>query len=296
MVPLDRERLLPVTPAGRTRLAVLGSPIAHSKSPALHRAAYEVLGLDWGYEAVEVTTAQLPSFVAELDSSWRGLSLTMPLKRDVLRLPLEFVHGLAFETGCANTLLIEADGISAENTDVFGIVKALRPAPDPASVQILGAGATAASAIVAAAELGARSVHLSARSPDRAARLLELANGRRMTASVGSMAEPAPFTPGIVISTLPGGTDLGVGFDPEIIRTSTLLDVAYDPWPSALARQWRGAGGQVVHGLEMLVEQAVGQIRIFLADDAAEPLPREGKVRSAMRRAAGLGPTPYGDD
>jgi shikimate dehydrogenase len=69
-----------------TRLAVLGSPIAHSQSPALHTAAYAALGLDWQYDAVEVTGATLANFVASRDASWRGLSLTMPLKRDVLPL------------------------------------------------------------------------------------------------------------------------------------------------------------------------------------------------------------------
>src|SRR5690606_15226535 len=78
--------LLRLTMTDRTRLAVLGSPIAHSKSPIIHTAAYRALGLPWEYSAIELTADELPRFVRDRDASWRGLSLTMPLKRDVLPL------------------------------------------------------------------------------------------------------------------------------------------------------------------------------------------------------------------
>ena len=85
------------------RLAVLGLPIAHSLSPTLHHAAYGVLGLDWQYEAVELGGADLPEFVESRDESWRGLSLTMPLKRDILPI-LDSTSELALETRSANTV------------------------------------------------------------------------------------------------------------------------------------------------------------------------------------------------
>ena len=278
----------------RRRLAVLGSPIDHSKSPALHRAAYEVLDLDWTYEAIEVTGDQLPAFLASRDDTWRGLSLTMPLKRDVLATPLTRVDTVVRSTGSANTLGIGSGEVHAANTDVVGIVEALRPVVDPPSrrpigaVDILGAGATAASAVVAVGELGARAVHVMARSPEKARYLIDLAVGQGLAATSGTLDDAAARHPDVVISTLPGGTPVAASFSAAAMRHATLLDVAYDPWPSVLATRWQHAGGRVVHGLEMLVEQAIGQIRIFLADDADRRLPEEARVRAAMRDAAGL--------
>src|SRR6478752_1823922 len=96
----------PLSARPGARLAVLGSPIAHSKSPALHRAAYEVLGLDWEYDAIEVAEGGLATFLGGLDASWRGLSLTMPLKREVLPL-LDELDELAAQSQLANTVLID---------------------------------------------------------------------------------------------------------------------------------------------------------------------------------------------
>ena len=107
-----------------TRLAVLGSPITHSKSPLLHAAAYAELGLDWQYDAIEVTGDTLAEFVSSRGPEWRGLSLTMPLKRDVL--PLLDSRDDAVElTGVANTLLFGA-ARRGFNTDVYGITEAFR--------------------------------------------------------------------------------------------------------------------------------------------------------------------------
>jgi len=270
----------------RTRLAVLGSPISHSLSPHLHAAAYDVLGLPWTYEAIEVASGGLDRFVASLDDGWRGLSLTMPLKQEVLHLRLAAVSSLARETGSANTLVVGGTGAAAAwNTDVFGLVQALRRGRRPRSVQVLGTGATAASAVVAAAELGACHVHVSARSPEKAERLVALARGRGMTASAGALDAPAAHAPDLVISTLPGGAHVPL----SPVPAATLLDVAYDPWPSPLATRWEAAGGVTVSGVEMLVHQAIGQIRLFGPEetgaDLGVPLPREGDVLAAMREA-----------
>ncbi|HEV7742222.1 MAG TPA: shikimate dehydrogenase, partial [Pseudolysinimonas sp.] len=141
------------------RLAVLGSPIAHSKSPALHRAAYEVLGLDWRYDAIEVAEGALATFLGGLDASWRGLSLTMPLKREVLP-ALRSASPMVERVGAANTVLVRNGALDGFNTDVAGIIGAFREVgvDHLESVQVLGAGATAASVLVAVADLGATRV------------------------------------------------------------------------------------------------------------------------------------------
>lgn len=278
-----------MTSPGRARLAVLGSPISHSLSPALHRAAYDVLGLPWTYDAIEVTAASLPRFIADLGDGWRGLSLTMPLKRAVLEIPIADVSATARSTGSANTLRIADDGISAENTDVFGIVQALAPATIARTVQILGAGATAASAVVAAAELGATRVVVSARVPERAERLAALGRELGMIVELGRL-EAAPSGPvDLMISTLPGGSDTSMVPIQVGSGRDTLLDVAYHPWPSQLAARFEAAGGRVVPGSEMLAHQAIAQIRIFSTGDGAHPLPDEPRVLAAMRAAVGLG-------
>src|SRR3954454_20470021 len=140
--------------AEHRRLAVLGSPIGHSKSPALHAAAYAVLGLPWEYTAIEVAEGGLGAFLSTLDESWRGLSLTMPLKREIL--PLLTESSAVVETiGAANTVVIEssAEGsaLRGYNTDVGGILGALADhgVDRITSAHLIGTGATAATALVA---------------------------------------------------------------------------------------------------------------------------------------------------
>jgi shikimate dehydrogenase len=262
------------------RLAVLGSPIAHSASPALQAAAYAVLGLDWSYGRAEVTEAMLPAFLAGLGAEWRGLSLTMPLKRAVLPLVADR-EPLVDELGLANTVLLGARA-RLFNTDVGGIVAVLEQAGlAPRRAVVLGAGATAASALKALTLLGTGERVVAARSPERARAAL----GAAPTAVV-PLSEAPLAAADLVIVTLPGGTDPGIPLPPRVPGTP-LLDVAYDPWPSALGAAWSAAGGTLLHGLDMLVEQAVLQVRIFTAGSPEEPLPREDRVRAAMRAAVG---------
>lgn len=277
-----------------TKLAVLGSPIAHSKSPVLHRAAYGVLRLDWQYEAIEMESAGLAAFVASRGPDWRGLSLTMPLKRDVMPL-LAVVDPSAQLTGGANTVLFREgdEGVSLQgfNTDVFGIVQAFRDAgiEHLTSVRMLGAGATAASALVAVAQLGARRVVVSARSANKLVALIDL--GEQLGVDVHA-ARPDVVDDGIVpeavISTMPGGADHSYRFDSSTRTSSVLFDVTYDPWPSALAASWLEAGGRVIPGIEMLVNQALLQVRIFVGGSADRILPREEAVLAAMRVSVGV--------
>ena len=276
------------------RLAVLGSPIAHSKSPALHRAAYRVLGLDWHYEAFEVVPAGLKDFIRSCGVQWRGLSLTMPLKHDVMPL-LDFRDPVAVLSGGANTVLFRRGGdgttLHGFNTDVFGIVEAFRHAGVArlSTVRMLGAGATAASALVAVAQLGADRVLVSARSEGKFVALVEIGRqiGVKVHAARPDTAE-SDIVPDAVISTLPGGADHPYRFDAPTRASSVLFDVAYDPWPSPLAASWLEADGQVIPGIEMLVNQALMQVRIFVGGGVDRILPREEAVRAAMRESVGL--------
>jgi len=260
---------------------VLGHPIAHSLSPALHRAAYAALRLDgWRYDALDVTQDDLATFVAGLDATWAGLSLTMPLKTVVLPL-LHHVEPLAQVVGAVNTVLVQPVGagvvLTGANTDVHGLVEALREglraAPEqaaPRSAVVLGAGATAASTVAALSQLGVVRPVVLARSPGRAGPLLRATH--RMGVDVDlrpfvvSLARTTVATADIVVSTLPphAADDLAValcGDGPA--PDGVLLDVAYDPRPTALSAAWTAAGGTAVAGERMLLHQAAEQVRLM---------------------------------
>ncbi len=275
--------------AGRPRrLAVLGSPIAHSKSPALHRAAYDRLGLtSWTYERAEVGEGGLAAFVDGLGPEWRGLSLTMPLKPEALALADE-AEQLAERAGAVNTLLLADDGRRLGfNTDIGGIVRALSDAGVQAIRHglLVGGGATAASALIAMAELGAVSVEVCVRDAGRAASVVDLGHAMGLvmeTRSISRLTEGSPAD--LVVSTVPGGTDLGV-VPSDALAASPLLDVAYAPWPTALAASWLERGGRVAHGLDMLVHQALLQVRVFVNGDPLAELPDEEGLLDVMRRS-----------
>ena len=249
--------------SGRRRAAVLGSPIAHSLSPALHRAAYASLGLDWAYDAIEVDESSLRAFIEGLDDSWAGLSLTMPLKERVIDL-LDEVDELAHAIRSVNTVIPFAGGWRGTNTDVPGIVRALTDAgvPEhPDSGTVLGAGATARSAVAAMVQLGVQSVTVHARQPELARDVAELAgrlgiDGRSTDLQPGLRALEAA----VVISTLPGDAAA-----PWVRFASgargALLDVAYHPWPTPLAAAWGTAA--VASGRDLLLWQAVDQVRLM---------------------------------
>ena len=268
------------------RLAVLGSPIAHSKSPLIHRAAYAELGIDWRYDAIRCGGAGLAGFLRSRGSEWRGLSLTMPLKEEAHRLAAS-LDPVASASGVVNTLRRRADGgWDGFNTDVAGLAAAIRGAGlDATRTVVLGSGATAVSAVLAARSLGAEHVAVRARN---AAAVAELVERFGVTAFAAEGTEPRPT---LVVSTLPGTAGAALEL-PTGFTAIPLFDVAYDPWPSPLAERWRAAGGSAAPGIAMLVEQAIVQIRIFLGGDPAEPFPDEERVRGAVARAtaaAGVG-------
>jgi shikimate dehydrogenase len=274
------------------RLAVLGSPIGHSRSPALHAAAYRVLGLPWCYAALEVTEGSLGAFVNTCDASWRGLSLTMPLKREILPMLADRTN-LVDTVGAANTVLFGTDGrLVGFNTDVAGIVAAFADHGVAAldSVEVLGGGATAASVLAAVAQLGATRATVAVRDPQRARGLEPLAQALGIDLAIGRLGDTdhSSAAPSAVVSTLPGAAEVGVIFSDAVRRSAVLLDVAYEPWPSALATSWAAVDGTVVSGLEMLLHQAIEQVRIFVTGVEGAVLPDESAVIAAMRASVGL--------
>jgi len=248
------------------RAAVLGSPIKHSLSPVLHGAAYQALDLHgWHYDKIECDEAGLPSLVDSMGPEWAGLSLTMPLKRVALTVADE-VSPLAEAVGAANTLVFPpAGGKRADNTDVAGMVSALREAglTQVEQAVILGAGGTAQSALAAVRELGHQSPTVLVRNLARTGELCETAErlGMRPTISDGLFTEPLPATD-LVISTLPGGAAdplSATRWKPDTI----VLDVVYAPWPTSFAGSALAAGCPVVSGLTVLLYQAVAQVELM---------------------------------
>jgi shikimate dehydrogenase len=246
--------------------AVLGSPIKHSLSPVLHGAAYQALELGgWHYHMIECDEAGLPALVGQMGPEWAGLSLTMPLKRVALTVADE-VTPLAQAVGAANTLVFSAAGGKlADNTDVVGMAEALREAGVTKVEQavILGAGGTAQGALATLREMGHLSPIVVVRNVSRTRELRETAERLGMTPTIsgGLFAEPLPAVD-LVISTLPGGAA-----DPLSSSAwrpgTTVLDMVYAPWPTALAGSALAAGGTVVSGLTMLLYQAVAQVELL---------------------------------
>ncbi|WP_167202255.1 shikimate dehydrogenase [Actinomyces respiraculi] len=272
------------------KAAVIGLPVTHSLSPVLHRAAYAALGLDgWQYERRETSPEELGPLLAELAAPagpgpiWAGLSVTMPHKQALLT-HLDAVDPLAQTVGAANTVVAQRSGrgpalLTGFNTDVAGIVGALRevtgkqPATG-ATALVLGSGATACSALAALTELGAGRIVVAARSHAGPGRALSAAH------RMGLEIEAVTWRPGVaasdavvaealggadlVVSTLPAhGADVLAPLVGRVRGGAALLDVIYEPWPTALAAAWQGAGGLIAPGWLMLLHQAVPQVRLM---------------------------------
>ena len=245
------------------RAAVLGSPVAHSLSPVLHRAAYAELGLDWSYDAIDCPADRLATLLDALDPSYAGLSLTMPLKETVLPL-LDEVRPLAAELGAANTVLLADGRRVGDNTDVAGVVAALSelPSPLPERVVVLGAGGTARAVLAAVVGLDPAVVELVVRSPERAEPVVAL--GRRLGLAVSVLGWDEARLPGaLVVNTTPAGVADRLVTDAPWPADAALLEVLYDPWPTALAAAAAAAGAPVVGGLAVLVGQAVEQVELM---------------------------------
>ncbi len=248
------------------RAAVLGSPVAHSLSPALHRAGYAAAGLTgWEYQRIECDDAALPALVAGSGPEWAGFSVTMPGKAAAASMA-DQRSGRVTALGVANTLVRRDGGWLAENTDVDGLIGALRAAgaPAPRGALILGGGGTAASVIAALSELGTSDVVIAGRRPASTANAVELAGRLNLAIraigwdvrAVGEAADAAD----LVVSTVPAGAP--DDFADRLKAVPALFDVVYHPWPTRLAAA--GVPGRVtLTGLDMLLHQAFRQFELM---------------------------------
>ena len=278
---------------GHRRCGVLGRPIAHSLSPALHRAAYAGLGLDWGYDAHDVGEDDLAGFVAGLDDSWRGLSLTMPLKRAVMPL-LDEVSEIARMAGGANTVLIEEGRLRGDNTDVPGVVGALRErlGGPPESAIVLGGGATAASVLLGLSELGCSHATLLVREPRRAAETVDAVHRHPspplLTVARLADLDRATVDADLLVSTIPVEAQTQ-GVLSAAAQVGAVFEVVYDPWPTPLAETAVSVGLPLVDGLDLLAHQAVLQVALMTgvpADAVAVDVLRDAGRAELARRAA----------
>ena len=251
---------------------MLGSPIAHSRSPQLHLAAYRALGLDgWTYDRIECTADELPGVVGGFGPEWVGVSVTMPGKFAALRFADERT-ARAELVGSANTLVRSPAGWRADNTDIDGVKGALGPVAGRAAV--LGSGGTAPAVVVGLAELGVQDISVVARNRDKAAPLLAL--GPKLGVDIRWIELGAALVDvDVVVSTIPA--DVAAQHADTVAATPLLLDAIYDPWPTPLAAAVEAAGGRVISGLQMLLHQAFAQVEQF----TGLPAPTEA-MRAAL--------------
>ncbi len=247
------------------KAAVLGSPIAHSLSPVLHGKAFEVLGISGTYEAIKVESGGLSEFLRRQGQSYDYLSLTMPLKEEVLDIAKASsikVDDLAQRIQSVNTLVKSGTGWSATSTDGSGFIKALANAGYDHfnSVLILGAGGTAR-AVAGALDEIADSVSIMGRSVRRNAGIA--ACFRKLVPEFivwDDQIDLRKFD--LVVNTTPSGAaDLVAENIPSKVE-GLLFDVLYKPWPTLIARRWSDGGGKVISGLELLLYQGIDQINI----------------------------------
>jgi shikimate dehydrogenase len=265
---------------------VLGDPIEHSLSPVLHRAGYEALGLDWEYAAHRVASGGLPDFLASLDDDWRGLSLTMPLKREAVPLVDELTERARL-AGAANTIVLDAGSLIGDNTDIPGAIAAIRERTSAplGTAAIIGGGATATSVGLALADLGVRDLEVVVRSPQRAFETVEVlrAHPGRPAVSVSRLDEATVFEVDLVASTIPADAQ-----DQHLVRACgsvpTLFEVLYHPWPTPLAAS---VGDRVlVGGLDLLVHQAAVQFELFTGQRAPVAAMRAAGEQALADRAS----------
>ena len=265
------------------RCAVIGDPAGHSLSPAIHRAAYDAAGLDWSYDAVTVAPSDLSDFLSVrlADPEWAGLSVTAPHKEAVMAFG-EPDHVVRL-VGAGNTLVF-GDSPAVHNTDVPGFVRAWRARGGGAVRQaaILGNGATARSIMVALAGLEAREVTVLARTPSRAATLVDLGTALGMNVT----AEPLDAAVDgfdLLASTVP--TAATEPFATAWAKASaSIFDVVYDPWPTPLGLAAAHAGRASLNGLDLLAGQAVDQFHLLTGRHTTFDACRSAAVAELRRR------------
>ena len=255
------------------KAAILGSPVAHSRSPQLHLAAYRALGLDdWTYDRIECTADELPSTVSAFGPEWVGVSVTMPGKFAALRFADER-SDRAELLGSANTLVRTSAGWRADNTDIDGVAGALGHRRDLRRAVVVGSGGTAPAAVAALAGLGVAEIIVLARNREKTAGALDVGSALGVATTFGDLDAADLRTViadvDVVVSTIPAVA--AAGYAEGFAAVPVLLDAIYDPWPTPLARTVAEAGGEVISGLQMLLHQAFGQVEQF----TGQPAPRQ---------------------
>ncbi len=266
------------------KASVLGSPIEHSLSPLIHNCAYQILGWDWHYEKHEVNSGQLGDFLAENIATFRGLSLTMPLKEEALAL-CDSLTDLAKRVNGVNTLVFDELGMHGDNTDVQGFIDAMsfHQVAIPDSATVLGGGATARAAI-AALDGRAHYVNVYSRSAHRTKALVNSANVSLV--NVHPWEELSTNGDGLSAALVISTTPKGVTDSLEINGVAgTLFESLYNPWPTQLLDSWRKSGGFGIDGLDLLVWQAIGQLEL-MGNDPSGVQSRREELYHHMRASA----------
>ncbi len=267
---------------------VIGSPIEHSLSPVLHEAAWAGLGLsDWTYSRFCVDEGGVAGFLSALPEGFAGLSVTMPCKQAIIAL-LDAVDPLAVAVGSVNTVVPAGGMLAGFNTDVAGIHRALEGAlPPPGSLGapavtsalILGGGATAASALAAVGGMGVQDIRVAARRFGGPTSILTAATrlGLSITQVPWASRDQVVAQMGdvdIVVSTMPAHVCDSLAPLVQVRPGQVLLDVVYSPLTTDLVAAWRAGGGTTAHGLDMLVNQAVDQVKLMTGRDGDPALMR----------------------
>jgi shikimate dehydrogenase len=251
------------------RCGVVGSPIAHSLSPVMHRAAYAALGLDWTYDAIEVPAGALAQFVDGCDQTWVGLSVTAPLKREAAEYAVTR-SSVVEALGVANTLIGGPDGWHAVNTDVPGAVDAMRERGivTASAVRVLGGGATVHSLLLAVRELGASAIEVWVRDPAKFAPLEGV--------TIRRLGDPIDEPVDLLVSTIPADA-----VPPEAVEyAGAVFDVIYDPWPTFLVSAASAAGLPVVTGIDLLAHQAALQVELMTGETVDVDLLRDAALEA----------------
>lgn len=265
----------------RKHFAVVGDPISHSLSPIIHSAAYEHLNLDWDYTKYQVVKGDLGDFLSGQGSGLSGVSVTMPLKTEAAELS-ESKDEIVSLLGVANTLVRSGSSWQSFNTDVFGIQQSLANAwaEGVNKVSILGAGATAQSALYAV-NLSApkATVSVFVRNVGNTEQIVSLAEKLNIQLSVRGLAEYS-HDQDLTISTIPAEALADL---PLLKQAGWLLNVIYSSSNHDFSTFFEP--GRSVSGEQMLIWQAIAQIRLFVNNDASNPLADEASLYVKMLAA-----------
>lgn len=240
---------------------VLGSPISHSLSPVLHRAAYSALDVAAQYNAYEVGSGELEKFLSNDGKDLNCLSLTMPLKEEAVEIA-DHVSEISRQIASGNTLRKAEDGWHLTSTDVEGFSFALSAHAklSTGKVAVIGAGATAR-AVAAACNVQCERLTVIGRSKSRNESISKAAPDQTIE-FVDWNSDLSLDSFDLVVNTTPG--DSAAKFLPNVVSPKgTLFEVIYNPWPTQLLAHWNQAGGSTIDGLELLIHQAISQVELF---------------------------------